>query len=322
MFLTWITEIVLILAGIFIALAVGGMLYQAISARLDKKRYPPLGEMIDVGGYRLHIHCTGTGSPTVLLDCGMRSNSLEWALVQPEIAKFTRVCSYDRAGSGWSEKSPFARTSKNIVAELRTALKKANISGPYIVVGHSFGGLNAHLFAKMYPEEVVGVILVDSASENYDKLLKPKFALRAMKLSMLFGWTRLFSSRESLKSFLPSIQDQFLTLELTTQSLNTTIEEFMLFDQSAKQLRQLGSHLGDIPLTVITASIRKFWKGAGFTKEECDRMFIQFEAFQKEILTRSNRSKQVFATKSDHMIPRNQPEIIVAAVREQVDAIR
>lgn len=314
------------LVGFFITLPLIGILYQIISTKLDQKKYLPPGFIVDIGGYCIHLNCEGLESPTVLLDAGMRSNSLEWSLVQPKIAEFARVCSFDRAGTGWSERSPLERTSFNIVTELYSALQKANIMGPYIVVGHSFGGLNMHLFAKMYPEEVVGVILVDSASENYDKLLKPNFNLTWMKLSTLFGLSRLLSyfpnARKSLKSFPKLIQDEYLSFDVTTQSMNTAIEEFLLFDQSAQQLRQIGSQLEDIPLTIITARVREFWEGVGFTHEESSKMFNEFETLQTELLSRSNHSKQIFANNSDHMIPRTEPQIIVDAVYEQVQAFQ
>lgn len=143
---------------------------------------------------------------------------------------------------------------------------------------------------------------------------------------MQFGLSRLFAhfsaDRNHMKNFSRSIQDQYMALELTTQSIDTAIEEFMLFDRSTQQLRLLGSHFGNIPLTVITASIREFWEEVGFTRKQSSEMFTQFEALQKELLNKSNHSNQVFAITSDHMIPRNQPEIIIETIREHVQKVR
>ena len=160
--MTWIYRLGIIL----LVTVIIGILYQKGSSLRDQYRYQPLGRLIDIEGYKLHVHCTGKGNTTVVLDAGMGGTSLGWSLVQPEIAKFTRVCSFDRAGYGWSEESASKRTSLHIVEELHTLLHKAHIPGPYILVGHSFGGCNALLFANLYPEETVGVVLVESVHED------------------------------------------------------------------------------------------------------------------------------------------------------------
>ena len=119
-----------------------------------------------MGGYRLHLYCTGTGrpgSPTVILDEGQAATSLGWSKVQPGVASFTRVCSYDRAGYGWSDTSPLPRTAGRMVAELHTLLARAGVAGPYVLVGHSYGGLLMHLYTYTYPQQVAGLVLVDSA---------------------------------------------------------------------------------------------------------------------------------------------------------------
>ncbi len=161
-----IWRVLLVLVVLLVLLAAAGLLYQGIASAVDASRYPASGKLINVGGYRLHINCIGTGSPTVILDAGLGGSSLDWSLVQPEVATFTRVCSYDRAGYGWSDYGPKPRTSGRIVAELHTLLIGAGIPGPYILVGQSFGGLNVRLYAYTYPQEVAGMVLVDASHEN------------------------------------------------------------------------------------------------------------------------------------------------------------
>src|SRR4030095_2709756 len=118
--------------------------------------FPPPGKLVDVGGWRLHLNCTGearASQPTVILEAGLGDFSVEWSLVQPGVAKFARVCSYDRAGTGWSEMGPNPRTMRQIVFELHTLLEKAGVRPPYALVGHSYGGVLVRLYSITYPAE-------------------------------------------------------------------------------------------------------------------------------------------------------------------------
>ncbi len=143
------------------AILAAGLLYQAIGLLRDRRRYRPSGRMIDIGGRRLHVHETGTVGPTVVLEAGIAATSLSWALVQPRIAEFARVVSYDRAGLGWSDASDRACTPSQLSRDLHTALAGGQIPPPYILVAHSFGGLVARRFAADYPELTAGLVLVD-----------------------------------------------------------------------------------------------------------------------------------------------------------------
>src|SRR5919202_5511772 len=132
----WIWRIFLGLLVLLVALPAAGATYQAVATALDRRAYPALGQLVDVGGYRLHIHCIGEGSPTVILESGLPNFSSDWAWVQPEVAKTTRVCAYDRAGLGWSDASPRPRTTAVMADELALLLDRADIRGPYVLVAH------------------------------------------------------------------------------------------------------------------------------------------------------------------------------------------
>src|SRR5918993_1702786 len=156
------------LLGLVVALlvlAVAGAIYQAIATERAERAYPPPGQMVGVGGHSLHINCVGRGSPAVVLDAGSGGFSAHWVRVQREVSGTTRVCAYDRAGMGWSEMGPQPRDARQITSELHTLLKGANIEGPYVLVGHSFGGMYMQTYAARYPEEVAGVALVDSSTD-------------------------------------------------------------------------------------------------------------------------------------------------------------
>ena len=165
------------IAGALIAaLAGSGTTYQYVATKLDEQKYPPIGKMVDVGGYKLHMIDQGTGGPPVVMDAGLAGYCLDWSLVQPEIAKFTRAITYDRAGYAWSDESPLERTSENVVKELHTMLHNAGVPAPYVLVGQSIGGLNMQLFANMYPNEVAGIVLIESSHKDQMEKL-PKVGL-------------------------------------------------------------------------------------------------------------------------------------------------
>ena len=127
---------------------------------------PPPGHLIDVGGRKLHVHCTGTGSPTVVLEAGASSFAIDWSLVQPEVARAQRVCSYDRAGSGWSDPRQDVETPARITVDLHAALTAAGEKPPFVMVGASAGGLYVRLYQLEYPADVVGLVLVDPATDD------------------------------------------------------------------------------------------------------------------------------------------------------------
>ena len=125
--------------------------------------YPPPGRLIDIGTHRLHLHCDGEGAPSVIFDAALGASSLSWSLVQPTVARVTRACTYDRAGFGWSERGPLPRTAGRIADELRELLTRAHVPPPYLLVGHSFGGLVMRLFASRHAQEIAGLLLIEPA---------------------------------------------------------------------------------------------------------------------------------------------------------------
>ena len=321
----WTKIIGLGFLGTAAILALSGMAYQTICTKLDKRRYPPIGKMVDIGGYSLHINYQGNKGPTVVLDSGQGCNSLDWALVQPSLAEFTRVCSYDRAGYGWSDESPKERSAGNMVDELHSLLHKADIPAPYILVGHSLGGVNVRLYASRYPDEVAGVVLVDSSHEDQlDKMPKMDLPSGTSLLWMSrLGISRLFSNNAKRKELLKNVYGDLPeetqkirnALGESTTSLKTALGEAFALPKSLLELKSSGGMLNDKPLIVITACKTMSAEGTGISKEQMDDIYSIFQDLQKDLVTKSTNSKHVFAEKSDHMIPYNQPEIIVDSVQ-------
>jgi pimeloyl-ACP methyl ester carboxylesterase len=254
------------LLGVILALAGTGAVYQAIGSSLDRANFAPPGDLIDVGGHRLHLHCAGPledGGPTVILEAGAGMASPIWAWVQTQVDDTTRVCSYDRAGYGWSNVGPLPRDAKTIAAELHALLESAAIAGPLILVGHSIGGVYTRVYARLYPEDVVGMVLVDSSHPDQ---LRRSPALKAaqdrgwqvLRLAPMLarlGVLRITGMLNSPFDGLPNRQhDEMSAFLATPLQLETTLAELMSWESSATQARS-SSFRADMPLAVVSATV-------------------------------------------------------------------
>jgi pimeloyl-ACP methyl ester carboxylesterase len=308
---------VLLSAAIVVVSAAGlGLLAQAILSARDGARYPAPGRLVDVGGHRLHLSCTGSGSPTVILEAGGGETALSWDKVQPGAARLTRVCAYDRAGLGWSEDGPQPRTSRQMVAELHTLLANAHIPGPYVFVAHSFGGLNALLYTSTYPREVAGLVLVESQGGDIFERM-PSFRqfirdqvrqLAVQRLLSPFGLVRLYVESggfdAALALYAPSDRPIAKAQLEQTRFLSTAYDEERAMEESAHQVRAAQRAYGSLPLVVITR---------GIYAPGDDRS--GWEAVQGELARLSTNSAHLVAGRSDHAVMLEQPELVVAAIR-------
>src|SRR5215218_4556487 len=257
---SWIRRgLVWLVAGL-LALAVIGAIYQVVATQIDQRTYPPPGEMVDVGTHTLHINCVGRGSPTVILEAANLGMSAHWVRVQQLLAQTTRVCAYDRAGLGWSESGTEPRDAKQISSELHTLLKGADTEAPYVLVGHSYGGLYARMYAARYPNQVAGVVLVDSSHpEQFTRSPEGQAMYEQnRRMGAVIPWlTRLGVIR--LINFYPAHPDlpsqqraQIEAFNSSTQQVVTTAEEFRATPETNTQVSNMGS-LGDKPLAVLSA---------------------------------------------------------------------
>src|SRR4051812_12584269 len=180
------------LLGGFLVLGAAGTTFQAIAARSDIKKYPSPGKLIDIGGYRLHLNCRGKGSPTVILEAAADMMSADWGWIQPEVSMLTRVCAYDRAGMGWSDSGPYPRDARQVSAELQALLSRSGFAGPYVLVGHSAGALYVRVFAAQYPEEVVGMVLIDPGHPDMPVRI-PSLQPQMREDARLTKWMQLLS---------------------------------------------------------------------------------------------------------------------------------
>jgi len=292
-----------------------GYIYEHIAEAADAKAYPPPGQLVDVGGYRLHINCTGTGSPTVVIDAGQGDWSTSWGLVQQEVAKTTRICTYDRAGMGWSELGPLPRDAAHFAKELHTLLQNANVPGPYVMVGHSLGGASVRVLVRDHPSDVAGVVLIESmnpgqatqphvqAQSQSDPLSQP-FSLQAALAR--FGIARLLVKLPAIATSMPAGQEAYYPLYIRPQSLQTADNELQGIAASLPQAAAVKT-FGDLPLIVLTGKLND---NPGWPQ------------WQTELLELSSNSQHLFAENSGHNVQADEPEAAVAAIIQMVEQVR
>lgn len=310
--LRWLVGVGVLVVGLIVA----GFVYESTAEAADIQAYPPLGQLVDVGGYRLHIHCTGTGSPTVIIDAGWGDWSLAWSVVQAEVAKTTQVCTYDRAGMGYSEAGPLPRNAEQIVAELHTLLERANISGPYVMAGHSLGGLPVRVFTHNYPTEVAGVVLIDSMSPR--QMTQPPSEIGSRtpsqsngvslpSLLARIGLVRVLAGPLGFVRDLPSeAKAAFTAFSVTPRSVQAWVDEGASLQESLAQADAVRT-FGDLPLIVLTGTLGE---QAGW------------QDWQVELLQLSSNSQQIVLENSGHNIQIDEPEAAVTAIVNMVSQVR
>jgi pimeloyl-ACP methyl ester carboxylesterase len=278
------------------------------------------GQLIDVGGYKMHINCMGQGSPTVILDAGLGDTYTTWRKAQPQIAQITRVCSYDRAGLGYSDASPRPRTSRDFAEELHTLLHIAGITGPLILVGHSLGGFNVRLYASLYRTEVVGMVLVDSSHPEQQKRLPPTLndidagwirEQEFLEFAMPFGIPRLLGFCGS--------DAEVRAAECNFRNVHESIAELKSISQSAAQTAATPS-LGDMPLAVLSSDPNT--PQPDIPEDLVTPANDAWQRMQKELAQISTRSTHVIAKNSGHYIQLDRPDLVIDAVRNMVDQAR
>jgi pimeloyl-ACP methyl ester carboxylesterase len=308
---TWFRYTVLTEISLLIVFALCGLIYERASQARDLRFYPPPGRLIDVGGYRLHLYCTGQGSPTVVLEYGLDGSYLNWRLVQPGIEKFVRVCSYDRAGYGWSGRSPKPRIPSAMAEELHSLLRNAGEKPPFILVAHSMGAFDAIMFAHRYPDELSALVLVDGShpDESLRMPWKEKVSVRFLQFTMPFGLPRF---RKWCAGRDPELQPLTAAVNCKARAFRTQYEQWDAFPSAAAEIRNLPNSL-TLPITVISrdpATGRNALKEQGWAR------------LQKRLLQLSPHSTQVIARGSTHSVPRERPDVIIATVRRLVDDLK
>jgi pimeloyl-ACP methyl ester carboxylesterase len=317
----WTKRALMGFVGLVVVVLLAGVIYQFVATRLTYRNYPAPGEMVSVSGHEMHLYCTGKagGGPTVVMDSGLGGGVLDWQTVQPKVAKFARVCSYDRSGIGWSESGPSPRTSPQIVRELHTLLENAGVGGPYVLVGHSFGGANVQLYVSEYPDEVAGMVLVDSAldvrvlDEDLRDATAPPSPL-LIKAAAPLGILRLVPSvgEESLPK---RLAQQRSAIYNGTRHLYAVADESATVQKSVAEATDAAPSLGEKPLMVLSAGARQYP-----STKQAKRVDEQTNEFEAGLEDLSENSELVVAKNSAHYIHFDRPELVVDSIRRVVEA--
>jgi pimeloyl-ACP methyl ester carboxylesterase len=288
--------------------------YQAAAEAADRRKYPPPGRMVDVGGRSLHLIDMGAGSPAVVIVQALGTNALDFLGFYRSLASEARVCVYDRAALGWSDPPrPGRRTHDVMARELHDLLAAAGISPPYVLVGHSLGGIIARRFAVRYPADVAGMVLIDSSHEDQVRRLRAegrwsnppvstvRHALKRGTRLLFLGLYRLLS-REDVSDVPPEYAGAARAVGLTSRARRADLRELLL------TLRSHGSvpDLGSLPLTVLTAANRD----------------ATWNAMQAELATISTESTHIVADFGGHFLQRDNPELVSTAIREMLTRVR
>ena len=306
----------------------------------SSQMFTPPGKMVNVGGHRMHLLIMGKGSPTVIMENGSGDFSFVWSLVQPSVSQFTSTVSYDRAGYAWSEAGPAPRTDKQITWELHEALRKASIRPPYILVGQSFGGFLVRAFARYYPKEVAGMVLVEAVNENARILIggnptrirefaKGRTAPNIQE-SITQKTTTTFSSSvvqvdtsiEFPMDRLPTKEQQWQKWAQNQPTFRATVDSEMTWSPEDVQriFKNKGNpsyRLGNIPLIVLTRANGGYKGRTDSTELEQERL-----SQQKELSLLSTNSKWIIDKNSGHNIHLEDPQLVIRSIHEVVEAVR
>ena len=312
------------LAGLvllILGLAVLAFAYEALTERKERQRLPPPGLLVDVDGHRLHLVVTGDEQPgpTVIVDGGMVSFSSNWAWVQPELAKVVRVVACDRAGLGWSDPGPKPRDAGQSARELHTALEQLGITGPYVLAGHSYGGLAARAFAAVYPQDVAGMVLVDGSHPDQwvrfgvsSKVLG--YGNKAASVVARFGLFRIFDKEYKLLAdgLPPRAYDELMAFGRTPRALSAAGDAALAWDDRTRPLVNNAPGLGDLPLIVLSVT-------------EQPRMGDKLTTMQAELPALSSQGRHITVEGAYHeglLARRDSARVVTDSILRVVEAVR
>jgi pimeloyl-ACP methyl ester carboxylesterase len=328
----WLKRIGVGLLLVVAAAVLAGCAYEMWARNRVAAEFPANGKLIDIGGRRIHLDCRGTGTPIVLFESGLDVyGSLSWSAVQHQVATTTRACSYDRAGIMWSDRSSGKRDGAAVASDLHKVLQGAGEQGPYVMVGHSLGGPYVMTFAGAFGSDVAGVVFVDAS--HPDQQLRIKQAIgksveestTGPKLLAAVAWTGLprLLTRSLGQPEAPARANAAMVAYLP-RSLRPMLDELEAIDDTFREAGAVRS-LGDRPLVVLTAAApiaAADLMAVGLTPEQGKQMQAVWFDLHRDEASWSTHGREIRLDDAHHYIQFEQPEAVVAAVREVVDEVR
>ena len=321
------------LLALLVVAGVSGASYQALASGAHTRSYPPPGVLVDVGGHSLHLWCSGSGSPTVVLESGLGGFSFDWSFVRGEISEHARVCTYDRAGYGWSDPIDSPQSSADVAGDLNSLLRGAEESGPYLLGGHSAGGLYIRAFASRYPDEVEAMVLVDSAHESQGLRLTAFESIEEQQQGQL-GMCSLLSPIGLMRVL--GVHDGSLPADASLEGdeyeawrghlygnafCGVMAREFEALMAETRQT-QPPTSLGDIPLVVLTRDVTsdEFPAGARIDAQTLEDAGETVLELQRELARLSTSGTHRIVADSGHYIHWDQPEVVVDTIVEMLSS--
>jgi pimeloyl-ACP methyl ester carboxylesterase len=334
--------ILVVLLGTLALPVVAGAVYQAIETWRDRRRFPHRGRLVRFNERRMHIHVTGEGTPTVVFESGMGASCLSWTLVQPRVAQFTCAVSYDRAGHGWSDPAPEPRTARQIAQELHALLDVTGVPGPYVLVGHSFGGYVNRAFVHLYRDEVAGMVLVDSVhpAEWENPTLEQ---LRMIELGLRYAWIAAWLARLGFVRFClarlargspmlgwaaarafgvgtaSAVQRIAGEIRKLPAAILPIVRE--LWSQP-KNFMSLGQHVAALPVSAAQAAAVSSLGDLPLVVLSGNHHAAPYIDWQRDLAQLSSRAQHLVASDSGHWIHLDHPEMVTRAISEVVTAAR
>jgi len=336
-----------LLLAVLISTAAYGQTTGGVGAPADMVYTRP-GQLVDAGGFRLNLYCMGSGSPTVVFDSGWEDWAPAWSKVQPQIARWARACSYDRAGAGFSEPGPMPRTSLRIAEELHAALHNAGIDGLYILVASAFGGDNMRVFADRYMPEIAGLVMVDADPDEFEPAMADhRGALRI--ISQLCDCRKAVSEHKPLpmlpprpaqpqrtcaQQFFRGLPEAEWSSELNAKLLEIAQTKVAMYDAYISEMEQmpwdvtyLQQHHRSFdtrPIRVLTSGNHGVGHLETKPAETSEHVKYELESTQAQAhwLALSSNAKQIFARHSSEYIQFDEPQTVIAAIRDILDDAR
>ncbi|MEU8325599.1 alpha/beta hydrolase [Nonomuraea sp. NPDC048881] len=291
-------------AGLLLVATCAGLGYETAARRGDATRHPPLGRLVNVGGHRLHLRCTGAGGPVVVLEAGLVESSASWEVVQRRLSAGLRVCSYDRAGYAWSEEGPGPRTAGRAAGELRALLAAAGEPGPYVLAGHSYGGQIVRLFAARYPDVTAGLVLIDATDEEAVAAMRVSRPLLAAQLTANQALARIGLLRLAGDLLVPGDATPAARAAAPVVygpgSMAAARAEAWALPDSAREVAGTAEGPDGPPVVVVIPS--------GGPRSALDQA--------RRVAARSTRGRVVVAATSEHYVQYRQPDLVVTAIRD------